>query len=88
MLFSKFVYTIYVSFHRSRNYISVCSETIIDVAVILYLHVNLPDIIRPFANGLNGEFLESHLLAYDSLQSLDGSVYRAVSGGRLLKLLA
>lgn len=57
------------------------------MSIVLNLHVYLADIVRAFAYGLNGEFLDCHLSADDVLESLYGGIDRTVSGSGCLELL-
>ena len=47
----------------------------------------LTDIVRSLIDGLDGEFLQGHVLTDDALQRQDGRIDRTVARRALLKLL-
>ena len=56
--------------------------------IVLHLHVHLSHIVRPLADGLDGELAQRHLATDNYLQRLDGSIHRTVSAGRCLEAFA
>ena len=57
------------------------------MSVVLHLHVHLTYIVGALRDSLDGELLQCHGLMDDTLQRLDGSIHRTISGSTVFKLL-
>ena len=58
ILVSKFVDTVYIGLHTGRNNVGICTETIVNMAIVLHLHVHFAHVVRAFVYRLNGKFFQ------------------------------
>ena len=70
----KLIYTINIRFHRGGNDVRVGTESVVDVAVVLHLHVHLAHVVGTLADGLDGKLLQGHFTTDDGLQGTDGGI--------------
>lgn len=68
-------------FGRGADDVGVGRESVILVAVVFDCHVHFANVVAAFVDGLDKEFLDKHLAAYDELDCrycrIDGTVARS-----------